>query len=98
MHTRTDVKRLHALSAKIDADRFHIFRAPQHVALHLEGYKTHSEVERAVMPRYFLFNLANVFVTIGAGSIAEVSWSSRRLCCCSTADDSASPAASSVLL
>lgn len=46
----------------------------QHVALHLEGYKTHSEVERAVITRYFLFNLANVFVTIGVGSFAEVSW------------------------
>lgn len=46
----------------------------QHVALHLEGYKTHSEVERAVITRYFLFNLANVFVTIGVGPFAEVSW------------------------
>lgn len=41
------------------------------VALHLEGYKTYSEVERAVMSRYFFFHLANVYVTIGAGSIKE---------------------------
>lgn len=45
----------------------------QAVALHLEGYKTYSEVERAVMGRYFFFQLANVFVTIGAGSIKDVS-------------------------
>lgn len=43
------------------------------MALHLEGYKTYSEVERAVMSRYFFFHLANVFVTIGAGSIKDVS-------------------------
>lgn len=42
------------------------------MALHLEGYKTYSEVERAVMSRYFFFHLANVFVTIGAGSIKDV--------------------------
>ncbi|CAN0489561.1 unnamed protein product, partial [Laminaria digitata] len=44
----------------------------QFVALHIEGYKTYSEVERAVMSRYFFFHLANVYVTIGAGSIKEV--------------------------
>lgn len=43
------------------------------MALHVEGYKTYSEVERAVMSRYFFFHLANVFVTIGAGSIKDVS-------------------------
>lgn len=42
------------------------------MALHLEGYKTYSEVERAVMSRYFFYQLANVFVTIGAGSIKDV--------------------------
>ncbi|CAM9471694.1 unnamed protein product, partial [Ectocarpus sp. 8 AP-2014] len=41
------------------------------MALHLEGYKTYSEVERAVMSRYFFYQLANVFVTIGAGSIKD---------------------------
>lgn len=45
----------------------------QWMALHIEGYKTYSEVERAVMSRYFFFHLANVFVTIGAGSIKDVS-------------------------
>lgn len=40
--------------------------------MHVEGYKTFSEVERAVMTRYFFFHLANVFVTIGAGSIKDV--------------------------
>lgn len=44
----------------------------QWMALHIEGYKTYSEVERAVMSRYFFFHLANVFVTIGAGSIKDV--------------------------
>ena len=50
---------------------------PQWMALHIEGYKTYSEGERAVMSRYFFFHLANVFVTIGAGSIKDV-----RACCC----------------
>lgn len=56
----------------------------QMVALHVEGYKTYSEVERAVMTRYFLFNLANVFVTIGAGSIKDVSVADRALNICFT--------------
>lgn len=45
----------------------------QAVALHLEGYKTYSEVERAVMTRYFFFHLANVYVTLGAPSLDNVS-------------------------
>ncbi|CAM9820296.1 unnamed protein product [Pylaiella littoralis] len=48
-----------------------LYFALKWMALHLEGYKTYSEVERAVMSRYFFFHLANVFVTIGAGSIKD---------------------------
>ncbi|CAM9490245.1 unnamed protein product [Chrysoparadoxa australica] len=39
------------------------------MAKHFEGYKSASEVERAVVSRYFYFQLANIYVTVTAGSI-----------------------------
>eukprot|EP00612_Vaucheria_litorea_P001677 CAMPEP_0171454584 /NCGR_PEP_ID=MMETSP0945-20130129/1804_1 /TAXON_ID=109269 /ORGANISM="Vaucheria litorea, Strain CCMP2940" /LENGTH=758 /DNA_ID=CAMNT_0011979621 /DNA_START=823 /DNA_END=3099 /DNA_ORIENTATION=- len=41
------------------------------LAKRVEGYKSESEVERAVMDRYLYFQLANVYVSVTAGSILK---------------------------
>lgn len=39
------------------------------VALHYENRKTSSDIQRSVLTRYFLFQLANIYVTVTAASI-----------------------------
>mmetsp|Transcript_12989 Transcript_12989/g.30705 ORF Transcript_12989/g.30705 Transcript_12989/m.30705 type:complete len:949 (+) Transcript_12989:219-3065(+) len=46
----------------------HIFYA---VALYYEDRKTQSDVQRSVIGRYFYYQLANIFITVTAGSILE---------------------------
>ena len=46
----------------------HIFYA---VALHYEDRKTRSDVQRSIIGRYFYYQLANIYITVTAGSILE---------------------------
>eukprot|EP00592_Proboscia_alata_P024003 CAMPEP_0194448308 /NCGR_PEP_ID=MMETSP0176-20130528/129494_1 /TAXON_ID=216777 /ORGANISM="Proboscia alata, Strain PI-D3" /LENGTH=971 /DNA_ID=CAMNT_0039275269 /DNA_START=42 /DNA_END=2958 /DNA_ORIENTATION=+ len=41
------------------------------VATNYEERKTHSDVQKSVMTRYFYFQLANIYVTVTAGSILD---------------------------
>jgi len=42
----------------------------QSVATNFEGCKSNTEVQSVILSRYFLFQLANIFFTCGAGSLA----------------------------
>lgn len=46
----------------------HIFYA---VALHYEDRKTSSDVQKSIIGRYFYYQLANIFITVTAGSILD---------------------------
>eukprot|EP00581_Thalassiosira_minuscula_P017487 CAMPEP_0183711430 /NCGR_PEP_ID=MMETSP0737-20130205/6933_1 /TAXON_ID=385413 /ORGANISM="Thalassiosira miniscula, Strain CCMP1093" /LENGTH=1006 /DNA_ID=CAMNT_0025939935 /DNA_START=103 /DNA_END=3123 /DNA_ORIENTATION=+ len=46
----------------------HIFYA---VALHYEDRKTASDVQKSIIGRYFYYQLANIFITVTAGSILD---------------------------
>ena len=39
-------------------------------AIHVEGYQSMTEVQEVVTSRYFYFQIANIFVSIGAGSFS----------------------------
>jgi hypothetical protein len=40
------------------------------IARNYEGLKLESEIQNSIMTRYFYYQLANVFVSVGLGSIA----------------------------
>jgi magnesium-transporting ATPase (P-type) len=40
------------------------------IARNYEGLKTESEIQNSIMTRYFYYQLANVFVSVGLGSVA----------------------------
>ena len=42
----------------------------QYIAQFYEGIKTHSEIQNLVMTRFFYYQLANVYVSMGVGSIS----------------------------
>jgi hypothetical protein len=46
----------------------HIFYA---VALHYEDRKTRSDVQKSIIGRYFYYQLANIYITVTAGSILD---------------------------
>lgn len=46
----------------------HIFYG---VALHYEDRKTESDVQKSIIGRYFYYQLANIFITVTAGSILD---------------------------
>jgi hypothetical protein len=41
------------------------------IARYYEGIKLESEIQNSIMTRYFYYQLANVFVSVGLGSIAN---------------------------
>lgn len=41
------------------------------VALHYEDRKTQSDIQKSIIGRYFYYQLANIFITVTAGSILE---------------------------
>ncbi len=41
------------------------------VALHYEDRKTESDVQKSIIGRYFYYQLANIFITVTAGSILD---------------------------
>lgn len=46
----------------------HIFYG---VALHYEDRKTESDIQTSIIGRYFYYQLANIFITVTAGSILD---------------------------
>ena len=46
----------------------HVFSA---VALHYEDRKTQSDIQKSIIGRYFYYQLANVYITVTAGSILD---------------------------
>eukprot|EP00903_Cladosiphon_okamuranus_P018683 g17196.t2 len=43
----------------------------QGLAYHYERRKSHSEVQRSILTRYFTYQLANIYVTVASGSITS---------------------------
>lgn len=43
----------------------------QFVAVQYEGYKSQTEVQAVILSRYFMFQIANIFLTVSAGSFAS---------------------------
>ena len=41
------------------------------VALHYEDRKTQSDIQKSIIGRYFYYQLANVYITVTAGSILD---------------------------
>ena len=43
----------------------------QYVAVHYESRKTQSDVQRSILRRFFYYQMANIFITVTAGSLLE---------------------------